>query len=70
MITEYQENVSAIAISGTITREMASATGFRVSTASTRSSSAHCAAKQSSAIVATVRPTATADSHESITQIR
>jgi len=49
---------------------MASATGFRVSTASTRNSSAHCAAKQSSAIIATVRPTATAENQESITQIR
>ncbi len=68
--TEYQENISAIAISGTITRERPSATGLRASIASTRSSRAHCAAKQSSAIVATDRPTATLDSHESTTQMR
>ena len=46
-------------ISGTITREMPSATGTRASTASTRNSNAHCAAKETSAMVATVRPTAT-----------
>ena len=54
-----------MAISGTITREIPSASGFRVSIARTRSSSAHCAAKHSSAIIATVRPTATADNQES-----
>ena len=59
-----------MAISGTITREMPSATGLRASIASTRSNSAHCAAKQSSAIIATDRPTATLDSHESTTQMR
>src|SRR5688572_24276966 len=49
---------------------MATAADDRPASPEWRRNSAHCAAKQTSAIIATVRPTATLDSHESTTTMR
>ena len=59
--TEYQEHSSAIAIIGSSAREVATPKRLPASRAASRSSSAHCATKHSSATVATLRPTTTLD---------
>src|SRR5580692_5067178 len=70
VITAYQEQHSATTISGTISRE----TFFAVSECAIRPSScntmAHWMAKQSSAMVATERPTKMLDSQVSNKQMR
>ena len=68
--TEYQENSSATAISGTTTTEVTWPTPLPVAREIARSSSAHCAAKHSSAKVATERPTMTLESQVSNRQKR
>src|SRR5579862_3476867 len=62
--TEYQEHTSATAISGTTAREAKRPSGLPVAREASRSMMAHWAAKQSSAQVATERPTMTLDTHE------
>src|SRR5262245_28498806 len=63
--TEYQEQVSATTINGTITRAVDAPSTLPVACDDARSSSAHCATKHSSATVATERPITTLASHES-----
>src|SRR5262252_2357826 len=63
--TEYQEQLSATAINGTITRAAEVPNPLPVACDDARSSSAHCATKHSSATVATERPITTLASHES-----
>src|ERR1043165_8964703 len=63
--TEYQEQVSATAIIGTSSAAAERPNTLPVARDDACSSSAHCATKHSSAIVATERPTATLASHES-----
>src|SRR5262245_46292440 len=61
--TEYHEKHSAITIIGTTAYETTRAVTLSVSRALCLSISAHWATKQTSAMVATERPTATLDSH-------
>ncbi len=68
--TEYQEHTSAIAMSGRRSREAVSVTMLSVIFPVARSSNAHCAAKHSSAIVATDRPITTLDNQVLITVSR
>src|SRR5689334_3313052 len=63
--TEYQEQVSATTINGTMARDTRTAAALPTTCPTPRSSKAHCAAKHSSATVATERPTITVESHES-----
>src|SRR5271169_3333621 len=69
-ITAYQEQHSASAISGTIALEIFFAVSECVTFASSRKTMAHWTAKQSSAMVATERPTSTLESHVSNRQMR
>ena len=68
--TACHEKHSAIRISGTITQAMFMAVSAPVMAPSWCRIIAHCAAKQTSATVATERPTATLDSQVSNRQIR
>src|SRR4051812_9789464 len=63
--TEYHEQISAMTMSGTTTREMAAATTLPVTCAVARNITAHWPTKHSSAMVATERPTTMLDSHVS-----
>ena len=63
--TAYQELTSAMAISGTMACATHRLKRWPVVSAPPLNSSAHCAAKLSSAMVATVRPTSTLDAKES-----
>src|SRR5262245_17005982 len=68
--TAYQELISAHVISGTSTQEIAIVPRVLVFAPISRTTSAHCHAKHSSATVATVRPTSTLDHTESTRTIR
>src|SRR5579862_3716047 len=68
--TEYQEQVSAITISGTTAREANLPTTLPDAREVSCSISAHCATKHSSAIVATERPTMTLGSQVLNRQMR
>ena len=68
--TAYQEKHSAITSNGTITSAMLSVVSAFVIAPSWFRMTAHCAAKQSSATVATERPTTTLDSQVSNRQMR
>ena len=68
--TEYQEKSSATAMSGTTASAVTLPTPLPVARDISRSSSAHCAAKHSSAKVATERPTMTLESQVSNRQKR
>ena len=68
--TAYHEKHSAIRINGTITRAAFKVVSAPVIVPSWCRIIAHCAAKQISATVATVRPTTTLDSQVSNRQIR
>ncbi len=68
--TEYQEKHSASAISGITSRDTDWPIRLPVTWAISRSSSAHWATKQSSARVATERPTITLENQESNRQKR
>src|SRR3569832_796542 len=59
--TAVQEQISAVTISGRMSRATMRATRLPVDCAVASSMTAHCAAKDSSAMVATVRPTMTLD---------
>ena len=63
--TEYQEQTSATAISGTTTRDVVRPTSLPVAREISRSIKAHWATKHNSAIVATERPTTTLESQVS-----
>ena len=67
--TAYQEQHSASRISGTITLEMLRAVSDFAMPPSWRSTIAHWIAKQTSAMVATERPTSTLQSQVSNRQI-
>src|SRR5579862_8779418 len=68
--TEYHEQISATAMSGTTTTEVTLPAPLPVAREISRSSSAHCAAKHNSAKVATERPTMTLESQVSNRQKR
>ena len=68
--TEYQEKVSAIAMSGTTTFAVTRPTPLPVARDISPSIRAHWSAKHSSANVATERPTITLESHVSNRQTR
>src|SRR5262245_8235359 len=68
--TEYQEKSSATAMSGTTTRAVTRPTPLPVAFDISLSRRAHCAAKHSSAKVATDRPTITLESQVSKRQKR
>ena len=68
-ITAYQEKHSATPISGRIAFEIFLAVSERATRASSRKTMAHCAAKHSSAIVATERPIRTLENQVSNRQI-
>ena len=59
--TEYQEKISATAISGSTAWDINQPERLAVTRDTSRSSSAHCAAKHNSATVATARPMITLD---------
>src|SRR4029077_6421431 len=70
VMTAYQEQPSASAISGTPALAMFFAVSELATLPGTDSTMAHCAAKQSSATVATERPTMTLESQVSNRQMR
>src|SRR5262245_30459243 len=67
--TAYHEKHSAISINGTITQAALRVVSAPVIVPSRCKTMAHCAAKQTSAMVATDRPMVTLDSHVSNKQI-
>jgi len=68
--TAYHEKHSAMRINGRITHATSKVVSAPVIVPSWCRIMTHCAAKQTSAMVATVRPTTTLDSHVSNKQIR
>jgi hypothetical protein len=68
--TEYQEQVSAMAINGTSASDTPNPRRLSVARAFSRSNNAHCATKHSSASVATERPMSALDGHQACRQIR
>jgi hypothetical protein len=68
--TEYQEQTSARAISGTIAAEVILPVTLPVSREISRNSRAHCMTKHISASVATERPTITLESQVSTMTMR
>src|SRR5580692_2289060 len=68
--TEYQEQVSAIAMRGTRANAVILPTTLPAAREVSRNMSAHWATKHISAMVATVRPTMTLDNQESTMQMR
>src|ERR1700689_2991183 len=70
VMTAYQEQISASTIVGTMAFEIFFAVSELATLPSAKSTMAHCAAKQSSATVATERPTMMLESHVSNKQMR